>query len=94
MPELLLTSPANPRLKAVLALRRRRAREQEGRTLVDGYDELRLAVDAGVVPSSLLVCPELMLDPPAQMALVERVRSLGSSVLRCSRSAFEKVAYR
>ncbi|MGL4178517.1 MAG: TrmH family RNA methyltransferase, partial [Dermatophilaceae bacterium] len=46
------------------------------------------------VPSSLLVCPELMLDPPAQMALVERVRSLGSSVLRCSRSAFEKVAYR
>ncbi|MGL5818025.1 MAG: TrmH family RNA methyltransferase [Phycicoccus sp.] len=94
MPELLLTSPANPRLKAVMALRRRRSREQEGRTVVDGYDELVLAVDAGVVPHSLLYCPELMLDPPAQTALVERVRALGSPTLRCSRPAFEKVAYR
>ncbi|MGL4745187.1 MAG: TrmH family RNA methyltransferase [Phycicoccus sp.] len=94
MPELLLTSPANPRLRAVQALRRRRVREQEGRTLVDGYDELGLALDAGVLPSSLLYCPELMLDPPAQTALVDRVRALGSPILRCSRAAFEKVAYR
>ncbi|MGL5864860.1 MAG: TrmH family RNA methyltransferase [Dermatophilaceae bacterium] len=94
MPELLLTSPANPRLKAVVALRGRRARQQERRTLIDGYDELALAVDAGVAPCSLLYCPELMLDPPAQTALVDRVRALGSATLRCSRAAFEKVAYR
>ena len=62
MAELHVTSASNPRLKAVLALRRRRVREEEGRTVVDGYEELALALDAGVVPDTVLHCPELMLD--------------------------------
>ena len=66
MPELHVTSASNPRLKAVLALRRRRVREDEGRTVVDGYEELALALDAGIVPDSVLHCPELMLDPATQ----------------------------
>ncbi len=94
MPELHVTSASNPRLKAVLALRRRRVREDEGRTVVDGYEELALALDAGIVPDSVLHCPELMLDPATQEALVERARALGSTTVRLSRAAFEKVAYR
>ncbi len=94
MAELHVTSATNPRLKAVAALRRRRVREQEGRTVVDGYDELRLAVEAGVVPDTLLHCPELMTDPDGQGALVEQVRALGATTIRCGRAAFEKVAYR
>ncbi len=94
MAELHVTSATNPRLKAVAALRRRRAREAEGLTVVDGYDELLLAVDAGVRPRTLLYCPELMLDADAQLGLVERVRDLGASTIRCGRTAFEKVAYR
>src|SRR6476469_2195275 len=94
MAELNVTSPANPRLKAVRALRRRRTREEEGVTVVDGYEELRLAVGAGVVPRTLLYCPELMLDPHEQLTLVDEVRALGSSTIRCARAAFEKVAYR
>jgi RNA methyltransferase, TrmH family len=94
MAELHVTSASNPRLKAVLALRRRRVREQEGRTVVDGYEELELALDAGVVPDTVLHCPELMLDPDRQSALLERARALGASTIRCSRAAFEKVAYR
>ena len=94
MPELHVTSASNPRLKAVLALRRRRVREDEGRTVVDGYEELALALDAGIVPDSVLHCPELMLDPATQESLVERARALGSTTVRLSRAAFEKVAYR
>ena len=94
MAELHVTSASNPRLRAVLALRRRRVREEEGRTVVDGYEELALALDAGVVPDTVLHCPELMLDPARQSALVERARALGASTIRCSRAAFEKVAYR
>ena len=94
MAELNVTSASNPRLRAVLALRRRRVREQEGRTVVDGYEELALALDAGVVPDTVLHCPELMLDPERQSPLVERARALGASTIRCSRTAFEKVAYR
>ncbi|MGL4744592.1 MAG: RNA methyltransferase, partial [Dermatophilaceae bacterium] len=94
MSELHVTSAANPRLKAVIALRRRRVREQEGSTVVDGYDELVLAVEAGAIPSTLLYCPELMHDPVSRMALVERIRVVGSAILRCGRAAFERVSYR
>ena len=94
MAELHVTSASNPRLRAVLALRRRRVREEEGRTVVDGYEELALALDAGVVPDTVLHCPELMLEADRQSALVERARALGASTVRCSRAAFEKVSYR
>lgn len=94
MAELYVTSASNPRLKAVLALRRRRAREEHGRTVVDGFEELGLALDAGLVPETVLHCPELMLDPERQGALVERARALGATTIRLSRTAFEKVAYR
>ncbi|WP_392543907.1 TrmH family RNA methyltransferase [Oryzobacter telluris] len=94
MADLHVTSASNPRLKSVVALRRRRVRETEGRTVVEGYEELELALDAGVVPETVLHCPELMLDPDRQSALVSRARDLGAGTLRLSRAAFEKVAYR
>lgn len=91
---LLITSPANPRLKALAGLRRRRAREQEGRTLVEGYDELGLALDAGVVPRTLVYCPELMGERALADDLVARVGALGAELVQVSRTAFEKAAYR
>ena len=94
MSELIITSPANARLKSLAALRRRRAREESGLTLIDGYDELFLALDAGVVPRTVYYCPELMLDPGVQQDVVTRVRSLGSETQELGRTAFEKVAYR
>lgn len=89
-----ITSVANPRLKSLVALRRRRHREESRRTLLEGYDELALALDAGVRPHELYVCAELMADPAAQDAVVCRSRDAGAQVFRLSRAAFEKVAYR
>lgn len=94
MSDLVITSPANARVKALSALRRRRVREAEGVTLVEGYDELRLAVEAGVRPRQLFTCPELMHDPDAQQVLVDEVVALGAESVRLSRPVFEKVAYR
>ena len=94
MAELHVTSASNPRLRAVLALRRRRVREEQGRTLLEGFEELSLALEAGVVPETVLHCPELMLDPSTQGALLEEVRALGASTIRLGRGAFERVAYR
>jgi TrmH family RNA methyltransferase len=94
MSELLVTSASNPRLKAVSALRRRRVREEQGLTVVDGHEELALALDAGVVPRTVLHCPELMLDPRAGADLVARARAAGATTVRCGRAAFEKVSYR
>jgi len=64
---LVITSPANPRLKALTALRRRRTRETTGLTLVEGFEELQLAWRSGTVPRSLYFCPELMADEAAEM---------------------------
>lgn len=94
MTEQTITSAANPRLKTLVALRRRRRREQEGRTLLEGYDELALALAAGVRPVELYTCPELMADPHAQDDVVRRSRDVGAQVVRLGRAAFEKVAYR
>jgi TrmH family RNA methyltransferase len=94
MPELIITSPANARLKSLVALRRRRARADAGLTLIEGYDELFLALDAGVVPRTVYHCPELMRDPAMQQDVVWRVQALGSDTQQLGRAAFEKVAYR
>jgi TrmH family RNA methyltransferase len=87
-----VTSPANPRLKGLLALRRRGHREQAGQTLVDGYEEITLAIDAGVRPIGLYFCPELA--GPGQEDLLERVATAGAELVELGRAAFEKVAYR
>jgi len=94
MSDLIITSPANARLKSLVSLRRRRAREEAGLTLIEGYDELSLALDAGVVPRAVYHCPELMLDAAGQQDVVLRVQALGSDTQQLGRAAFEKVAYR
>ena len=94
MSELVITSPSNPRLKQLAGLRRRRHREETGLTLLEGYDELSLALDAGLRPRTLLHCPELMLDAASQSTLVRDLARDGVETLRLSRAAFEKVAYR
>lgn len=93
-PDRTITSAANPRLKALVGLRRRRHREEAGRTLLEGYDELGLALDAGVRPVELYICAELMADPAAQDDVVRHARDAGAQVVQLSRAAFEKVAYR
>lgn len=88
----LITSPANPRVKELVALRRRRVRDAGRVVVVDGIEESALAVAAGARVRTLFHCPELM--PADAAALVERVRADGVETVRLSRAAFEKAAYR
>ncbi|MDN5791029.1 MAG: RNA methyltransferase [Micrococcales bacterium] len=102
MADLVITSPSNPRLKGLLALRRRRAREQTGQTLVEGYEEIRLALSSGVVPRTVYVCEELFSpagragsqDIGTQAQLLTQLRARGSDVVRLSSAAYGKVSYR
>jgi TrmH family RNA methyltransferase len=87
-----LTSPNNPRVKELVALRRRRSRDSHAVTLVEGHAELVLALDAGVRPRTLYWCPALAQRD--QLGTVDRVAALGAEVVRLSRPVFEKVAYR
>jgi RNA methyltransferase, TrmH family len=90
--ELEITSPANPRVRQLVALRRRRARDESGVTVVEGRAEIELALAAGVRPRTLYYCPEL--SGPGRSDLAERVRDLGADAVRLSRLVFEKASYR
>ncbi len=90
--ELEVTSPANPRIKQLVALRRRRARDEAGVTLVEGRAEIGLALAAGVRPRALYYCPAL--TGPAGADLPAHTRERGGEVVRVSRPVFEKVSYR
>ena len=88
-----VTSPGNARVKELVALRRRRHRERSGTTLVEGYEELDLALRAGVRPRALYHCPQLAgPDDPREVAA--RAAARGAELFRLSRPAFEKAAYR
>ena len=102
MPDLTITSAANPRIKGLVALRRRRAREDTGQTLVEGFEEIALALTCGVLPRTLYVCEELFSpagragsqDIGDQEQLLTRLRDERVEIVHLSRAAYEKVSYR
>jgi len=55
-----LTSPANPRVKAVIRLRRQRERRRTGLFVAEGWRELERACDAGLGVHELFLCPALL----------------------------------
>lgn len=59
--------------------------------LVEGRDELKVALDSGAWPQELYYCPELMAHA-SELVLLERMAGVGA--LELSREAFEKAAYR
>jgi RNA methyltransferase, TrmH family len=90
--ELEITSPANPRIKQIVALRRRRGRDEAAVTLVEGQAEVRLALAAGTRPLALYYCPELASPDGADLA--DDAGALGAELVRVSRAVFEKISYR
>jgi TrmH family RNA methyltransferase len=87
-----ITSTANARVKQLIALRHRRARDRAGVTLVEGFEELGLALSAGVRPLALYVCPGLA--GPGSAEMIDRLASLGGEVMHVSQPVFAKIAYR
>jgi RNA methyltransferase, TrmH family len=87
-----LTSLANPRVKAAAALRERRERERTGLTLVDGARELRRALEAGAEVVEAFVCEPLLAGPDARAAL-DLLRSRGIATHAASEAVFAKLAF-
>lgn len=83
-----LTSTANPRVKSLVRLRTRRHRDAAGVTLIEGHDELAMALDAGVRPTEVYWAPDLVRDA----TLLERMT--GARAFSVSREVFARIAYR
>jgi len=81
-----ITSPQNPRIKHLVRLRDdKRIRKQEGLMLVEGWNEIQFALEAGYKPQTILSAPELATHHPAIPS---------AENLTVSASVFEKISYR
>ncbi len=93
MPTDPVTSPQNPRIKALVRLRRRRERDRTGTFLVEGFRELTRAIEAGVGITTVYTCPDLYLGSNEE-ALVDLAGSAGAEVVEVAEPAFRKASYR
>ena len=81
-----ITSLQNPRIKHIVKLRdNKRQRKQDGLMLVEGFDEIQLALSAGYQPQTLLSAPELT---------TRQIKGMQTENIIVNRAVFEKISYR
>ncbi len=81
-----ITSLQNPRVKQIVRLRDdKKQRQQDGLMLVEGYDEISLALEAGHTPRTLLIAPELNR---------RQMKETGAETITVSPAVFEKMSHR
>lgn len=85
-----ITSKDNPHIKEAVALRERRERDRSSLFLIEGYRELKRAVDAGRKIDRLFYCPEFFLGENEQ-DLIDRSKA---TLVQCSKEVFAKISYR
>jgi RNA methyltransferase, TrmH family len=81
-----ITSLQNPRVKHIVRLRDdKRQRQMDGLMLVEGFDEIQLALSAGYKPQTVLSAPELV---------SRQIDVLNAEMITVNRAVFEKISYR
>lgn len=81
-----ITSLQNPKVKHIVKLREdKRQRQRDGLMLVEGRDELSLALHCGLIPQTILTAPEL---DPAPIGVFH------PQAVTVTRAVFEKISYR
>ena len=93
MPVEKISSLQNPRVKQLVKLRDRRPRDEAGVFLVEGYREVRRAMEKGAKLSELYYSPDWFLGAN-EPELISRAEAAGVEVIELSKEAFAKVAYR
>lgn len=89
-----ITSLSNPKVKATVKLRQRSHRDDAGLMLVEGYREIKRALDHGYKPTALYYCEDLWLKHEHEPDIVSRCEAAGADLFHCSKLVFEKLAYR
>ena len=81
-----ITSLQNPRVKHIVRLRDdRRQRQKDGLMLVEGFDEIQLALSTGHKPQTVLSSPELASG---------QLGAVNAETITVNRAVFEKISYR
>jgi TrmH family RNA methyltransferase len=87
-----ITSRQNARVKDAAKLRDRKARERQGRFVVDGAREIARAIDAGFAIVEAYVCEPRAGDAQARDA-AERLRRTSAVVATVTEEVFEKLCF-
>ncbi len=85
-----ITSLQNPKVKVAVRLRDRRDRDEADQFLIEGYRELKRAVDAGVQVETIFYCPEFFLSVNEEALIADA----HCSAFACSLAVFNKLSYR
>jgi TrmH family RNA methyltransferase len=88
-----ISSLQNPRVKQLVRLRDRRPRDEAGVFLVEGYREIRRALEKGVRLTEIYFSPEWFLGEN-EAALIEQACAAGAGGCELTKEVFAKVAYR
>ncbi len=88
-----ISSLQNPRVKQLVKLRDRRPRDEAGVFLVEGYREIRRALEKGVALTEVFFSPEWFLGEN-EPALLAQAEAAGATLFELTKDAFAKVAYR
>ena len=93
MPVEKISSLQNPRVKELVKLRDRRPRDEAGVFLVEGFREIRRALEKKVAMRELYYAPDWFLGEN-EPALLAQAEAAGAKLFELSKEAFAKVAYR
>lgn len=88
-----ISSLQNPRIKQLVKLRDRRPRDEAGVFLVEGYREIRRALEKRVLLRELYYAPDWFLGGN-EPALLAQAEAAGAKLFELTKPAFAKVAYR
>lgn len=88
-----ITSGQNPHVKNVLKLNKRSERDAQKLLVVEGYRELKRALDNAWKPRELYYCPALFLGSNED-ELIRRSVAAGAAVYECSERVLRKISYR
>ena len=88
----MITSLQNSHVKQIIKLNKRRTRDAEQLTIVEGVREAERALKSGIVPRNAFICPDLINGAEAQ-AVVDKLRQM-TQVFEVSTAVYQKLAYR
>ena len=90
---MLIASLQNPRIKAIGRLRRRTHRDDDQSMIIEGYREVKRALENRYLPTELFHCPALY-QGSNEPELVGRCHEAGATVFECTVEVFSKITYR
>jgi len=93
LPSEKITSLQNPRVKQLVKLRDRRPRDEAGVFLIEGYREIRRALEKRVPLTEVYFSPDWFLGEN-EPAVLEQAHRAGAKLFDLTRDVFAKVAYR